>query len=352
MITAHAPLELPFAPRPFRGEMFSSWLLRLAAANCVSLDELLLGFQSSYPSAPCPVSLDLNLDRDFLRAMARFSRVPVITLGHLSLENQVPDPESTLLLWLTNNSAHSSRQLSRRLAYAFCHSCIAQQNSVHVRWEWTVACLLHCSVHKIPLSIGCPSCGDLDPLRFGIVPVPDHVSCQSCDANLLGHPNRSAHRPSSPRVIALEKAYRLALLGIAPDLAPLDGASGAQFRLFVDDTLRLLVNHQRSQWSARCGNHQPIPLSSRHEMIGTISQLILNACPDCDMYERRARYRKSLKLWNSLLAPLTSDSLRSLARASRAWPSVLQRPFASAFGKLRTDPGRIRDTHQSTLSGI
>jgi hypothetical protein len=333
MIAAHAPLELPFAPKPLRGELFSSWLLRLAAANCVSLDELLLGFQSSYPSAPCPVSLDLNLDRDFLRAMARFSRVPVITLSRLSLENQVPDPESTLLLWLTNNPGHFSRQLSRRLAYAFCLSCIAQQGSVHVRWEWTVACLLHCSVHKYPLSIGCPSCGDLDPLRFGIVPVAGHVSCQSCDADLLGHPDRSAHRPSSPRVIAIEKAYRLALRGIAPDLAPLDGASGAQFRHFVDDTLRLLVDHQESQWSTRCGNHQPNLLSSRHEMIGTISQLIMNACPDCDMYERQARYRKSVKLWSSLLAHLNLDSRRCLASASRAWPSVLQRRFATAFGK-------------------
>ena len=97
--------------------------------------------------------------------------------------------------------------------------------------------------------------------------------------------------------------------------------------------VQLLVNHQESQWSIRCGNHQAILLSSRHEMIGAISQLILNACTDCDMYERRARYRKSLKLRRLLLAHLTSDSRRSLARASRAWPSVLQRRFATAFGE-------------------
>jgi hypothetical protein len=129
MIAAHASLQLPFAPKPFRRELFSSWLLRLAAANCVSLDELLLGFQTSYPSAPCPFSIDLNLDRDFLKSMARFARVPVVTLSRLSLEKQVGDPESALLLRFTNNSGHCSRQLSRRLAYAFCPSCIAQQNS-------------------------------------------------------------------------------------------------------------------------------------------------------------------------------------------------------------------------------
>jgi hypothetical protein len=87
-------------------------------------------------------------------------------------------------------------------------------------------------------------------------------------------------------------------------------------------------------------------------MVGAISQVILNACPDCDMYERRARWRKSLTLWRSLLAHLTSDSRRSLARASRAWPTVLQRRFASALPTLREDSGRILDTHPSTLSGI
>lgn len=132
-----------------------------------------------------PFSIDLNLDREFLKSMARFARVPVVTLSRLSLEKQVPDPEPALLLRFTNNSGHCSRQLSRRLAYAFCPSCIAEQNFVHVTWEWTFACPLHCSFHNTPLSVGCPSCGDLDPLRFRAVPLTGHVPCQSCEANML-----------------------------------------------------------------------------------------------------------------------------------------------------------------------
>lgn len=74
MIVAQAPLQLPFAPKPFRRELFSSWLLRLADANCVTLDELLAGFQASYPSAPYAFSLDLNLEDGFLMFMAGMCR--------------------------------------------------------------------------------------------------------------------------------------------------------------------------------------------------------------------------------------------------------------------------------------
>ena len=49
-----APLQLPFAPKPFRGELFSSWLLRLAAANFVPLDELLSGLQQDIHRRPMP----------------------------------------------------------------------------------------------------------------------------------------------------------------------------------------------------------------------------------------------------------------------------------------------------------
>jgi TniQ len=203
MIVAQAPLQLPFAPKPFRRELFSSWLLRLADANCVTLDELLAGFQASYPSAPYAFSLDLNLDDVFLIFMARFSRVPFRTLSRLSIEKQVSNPEAALLLRFNNNS-RGSRQLSRRVGYAFCPYCIARQSFVHVPWEWAFVGLLHCSVHGTPLRVGCPSSGDMDPLSFGLTPAADHVPCQSCDANLLDDPTRKGRGPSSHTVLRLK----------------------------------------------------------------------------------------------------------------------------------------------------
>jgi LSD1 subclass zinc finger protein len=333
MIVAQAPLQLPFAPKPFRRELFSSWLLRLAAANCVTLEELLAGLQASYPLAPYALSLDVNLDDGFLRFIVRFSRVPPRRLGPLSLEKQVSNPEAALLLRFNNNSS-GSRLLNRRLGYAFCPYCVAHQSFVHVPWEWVFACLAHCSVHGTQLEVGCPSCGDLDPLPFGLIPGADHVRCQCCGANLLDDPTHKGRRPCSRTVLEFEKDYRAALLGAAPDLTLLQGASSAQFRQFVDDTLRLVANFLDERPFALYGKLQPSPGSSRQELIRTILQLVLNASTDCDMYERRARYRNSLKVWEPLLVPLTPEGRRNLARISRAWPASLQRSLASALAQI------------------
>jgi hypothetical protein len=113
----------------------------------------------------------------------------------------------------------------------------------------------------------------------------------------------------------------------------LHGASGAQFRQFVDDTLQLVANLLDERPLARCGKLQLSLGSSRQELIGIVSQLVLNASTDCDMYERRARYRKDLKVWKSLLVPLTPEARRSLARVSRA----LGHP---PFGGVSRQPSR------------
>ena len=331
MIAAHAPLQLPFTPKPIRRELFSSWLLRLAFANCVSLEELLMGLQARYSSAPCLLSLDLKLDDVFLNSMARISRLPFKTLKRMSLEQQVADPEAALLLRF-NNVLSCPRQLIRRLGYAFCRDCIAHQSFIHVPWEWTFACLLHCSMHNTLLVVGCRSCGDLDPLPFGSPPVSGRVPCRSCAENLLDEPFDSSRQPYPVNFITLQRAYRAALLGGAPGPALSAGGSGNQFRRFVDDTLRLLVEREGRSSSSGFSNHKPVfLLPSRSEMLGTVSQLVLNASPDCDMYERRARYRKSLKLWKPLLVPLNREQRLNLARASHAWPSDLHRRFAAAF---------------------
>ena len=330
IVHTEAPSQLPFAPKPFPRELFSSWLLRLAGANCVPLNELLSGLQARYPSTPYAFSLDLDLDEGFLLSIARFSRVPLRTLRRLSLEKQVPSPESTLLLRFNDNSG-GPRQLSRRLGYAFCSHCIARQSSVHVPWEWAIACLLYCSVHGILLCVGCPSCGESDPLPFGAIPIAGQVQCQSCDANLLEGLAPTAHRLSSHTILALERGYRTALLGSAPQLPMLEGTSGEQFRRFVDDTIRLVVNALDENPAERFEDHQPSLGTSRQKLIGIVWQLVVNGSVDCDMYERRTRYYKGLTLWKSLLIPLTPEGRRSLARLSRDWPPPLRRRLASAL---------------------
>jgi len=71
----------------------------------------------------------------------------------------------------------------------------------------------------------------------------------------------------------------------------LHGAGGEQFRRFVDDTTRLVINAMDEEPAARLDTHQASLGASRHMLIGTVWQLVVNGSTDCDIYERRARYR-------------------------------------------------------------
>ena len=51
MSTTFAPAQLPIAPRPVSSELFSSWMLRVASGNCISLWELFEAVGSKYSEA-------------------------------------------------------------------------------------------------------------------------------------------------------------------------------------------------------------------------------------------------------------------------------------------------------------
>lgn len=155
-----APAQLPLSPRPIPHELFSSWLLRVAAANCTPLDELLDGFEARYSGLPSLPSLDFGLTPLFLQSISIFCRVPVERVRALDLSQRLPQLEGSLLLRFTGRSVSCPRATWRRLAYAFCPLCIAEQSIIHVRREWCFACITQCSVHGTPLQLGCASCGE------------------------------------------------------------------------------------------------------------------------------------------------------------------------------------------------
>ena len=215
MIEAIAPARLPLAPRPLPTELFSSWLLRVAGANCVSLDELLHGFHFSYPTAPCPESLDLGLQPSFLQAIARFCRVPIATIQALDLERRLPHLQKALLLRFPFGPECCSRRQAWRLGYAFCPLCIAQQPVVHIRWDWCFACIVRCAVHRTSsLHFGCPGCGEADPLSLGSPHITaSELACQSCGHHLGTRTDPPDDPQSEQGIQKVEEAYRTALLG-------------------------------------------------------------------------------------------------------------------------------------------
>jgi hypothetical protein len=330
MKIAFAPRQLPFAQRPFANELFSSWLMRIADANCVSLEELMLGFQCRHPEVACPASLDWDFPQPFLKTMARFCRTSCGSLRALDLRTRLPDAETALLLRSKAYSDQCPRLRDKRTGYAFCPNCITEQPYVHVRWEWAFPALLRCHVHKSPLRHGCPLCGEDDPLPFGTAPL-GAIPCQSCGANLRGS-ERSPHvRHVEGAHVSIERIYRAALLGAAPRPALLGQTTGTQFRRFVDDLLQLLAWYPNPELSPRLTDPRNQYLPFRTEMLAIVGALVRNAAPESKPNRRQIKYREGLRLWLSVLSLLSRREEAWIETASERWPSALRRRLRAAL---------------------
>jgi hypothetical protein len=169
MSALFAPAQLPIAPKPLADELLSSWLLHTAAANGVSLAELLDALRLGYPEADLfGQMLDYSVPEPTLRALSAFTRVCLMSLRNLDLSVRVQHLNSSLLLRFQGRELciGCPRGHSRRVRYAFCARCLTQQKRLHIRWDWCFVALNRCAVHPTALLDGCPHCGDVDPLDF------------------------------------------------------------------------------------------------------------------------------------------------------------------------------------------
>jgi hypothetical protein len=329
MSAAFAPPQLPFTPRPFRNELFSSWVLRIADANCISLQELMLGFQSCHPEVLCPNSLDWGFSTEFLKAMARFCRAPAGTLRSLDLRSRLPKAQKVLLLHLRAVSDECRRCRKERIGYAFCITCISQQRYVHARWEWAFPALLFCHVHKSPLRYGCPMCGEDDPLPFGAPAVPS-IPCWSCGTDLTGRAFGSHVRRVDSAHAFVQKVYRATLRGISPDYALLGDNTAVQFQCFVDDLFQLLTWYPSPGLSPRSTDPRDLHFAFRKDILGIIAALVVNAAPASEQHGTSIKSREGLALWLRVLGLLSRREAEWIEAASELWPSALRQRLISA----------------------
>jgi hypothetical protein len=135
MTTTCAPAQLPFAPKPIPEELLSPWLLRVGAANYITLAELMDGLESRYPGASLLPSLDFSLPQLFIDSISAFCRVPVNRIQALDLSQRLPHLKTALLLRFPDRLSWGPRTKWQRLAYAFCPLCLAGQRVIYVPWE-------------------------------------------------------------------------------------------------------------------------------------------------------------------------------------------------------------------------
>jgi hypothetical protein len=257
-----APAELPFAPRPRAAELLSSWLMRVAAANLISLRELLDGFEERYGDVLSNVPIDYAIPEAAVAALSQFCRMAPEKVSALDLRQRVPHLNPVLLLRYPQDlsALWCPRCSGRRVRYSFCSSCLACQRVIHLRWDWSVACLIRCAVHRMPLLDGCPTCGEPDPLTFSGFDSSPILVCRSCGSDLTASPKDAEDVQRKCDIEAVEDAYRTMLLGIAPDPALLGKATDRAFRQFVEDMLQLL---RRSLNPCSPWQTTEVPFSSR-----------------------------------------------------------------------------------------
>jgi len=329
MNAAFAPAQLPIAPKPLPNELISSWLLRTAAANAISLAQLLDALCLHYPAAGFCGQLDYSVPEATLRALSHFTRVHLISLRELDLNVRVFHLNSALLLRFEGRefSIACPRGQSRRVRYAFCPQCLAQQKRLHVRWDWCFVALVRCAVHRTVLLEGCPQCGDADPLDFSRPWAPPIVFCRSCCADLTRSSEEldlTADREDSISII--ENAYRSAVL---PGKSHLQTAADRELRRFVEDMLRVL----QVVFSSPTQNFGIIPTLSipRCKLVRILAQLLCNAIPRNGRKCPDANYRRGLVLWSTLFQVICESEWTDLQGCFPYWPAPLRRRFVSAL---------------------
>ena len=243
----------------------------------------------------CPVSLHSTLRRYFIlvgshrtadpepRATDKITTTSV-NRAHFAPEShfgeEQPHLETALLLRFPGDNPFSSRRKECRVGYSFCPLCIANQDLVHVRWEWCFASIIRCSVHRIPLQVACPVCSESDPLSFDRPDLKPNRTCWACGASLVDPTENCSYvRKYEPVIRAVEDAYRAALLGIAPHPTLVGKATNGAFRRFVDDMLQLLICFPQHDSDPTNKINNTTPLRPRQIPFVMISELIANAAP-------------------------------------------------------------------------
>jgi hypothetical protein len=323
------PAELPFAPRPYSTELVSSWLLRVAAANLVSLRELLDGFEERYGPVLNNVPIDYAIPDAAVVALAQFCRVVPEKIRALDLRQRAPYLKPALLLRYQNISLLGCPRSSlRRVRYAFCPLCLCGQRVIHVRWDWSVACLIRCALHRTPLLDGCWVCGESDPLTFSGFALSPIRLCRSCGSDLSSSRDQAENAVGKSNVQAVEDTYRAVLLGIAPHPTLLGKATDRAFRQFAEDMLQLLTRSLNPCSACKATGAVPFP---RQDILRIVAALIENAAPSSDPRVRRKRYSRGLTLWATLLKSIPEYEGAAIEQSSLHWPVALRRRFVSAL---------------------
>ena len=230
-----AAIRLPVAPRPFRDELLSSWMVRVASRYGLEVPDMTAYMAGQRDTLPLLRQIDDTApDPELLKIWARGCRIDPARHERLSLKfrhhNRPRD-------WIS-----SARGGGVSVCFACFDADVAVGRDAYIRADWRLVERVVCPVHKEMLRDRCLECGahlrTSFRLRTGLL----RVFCAKCECLLTGRGGARADRADTAftegtltfqrqveRIINGDKGH-LALLErtIRALWAPLDRAGAAR----------------------------------------------------------------------------------------------------------------------------
>jgi hypothetical protein len=234
---------LPFAPRPFPGELLISWICRLAAANHICPTIFL-------PELECINRYRLNCDpgENIINRLAVMARVSRRALVELLLPNQFPNLSLLTFLQAPDPSVVSSDECpSTAFPLPFCIKCASEEElpgrSLHWQAVSGLLTTVVCPKHGTDFSHSCPGC-DSRQLTLVWKETRLMIRCLRC----AWRPRMSLHgeQPGTCSLGSQQLLFRLqhdivaALRDQPPSNFWFGGIPASQFLAVVDDLFWLL----------------------------------------------------------------------------------------------------------------
>ena len=171
-----AQVRFPVAPRPFRDELLSSWMARVAARYGAEPLEMMvyLTGQGGRDAGARQVD-DVAPDMGLLRLWAKACRIDPERLRRRSLASRYPDRPRD---WFLTETVPA------------CLACfdvdVAAGRDAYLRAIWRLAARVVCPAHRTMLLDRCPACFGRLRLSFRMLNGLLRPFCRKCDAVLTG----------------------------------------------------------------------------------------------------------------------------------------------------------------------
>jgi hypothetical protein len=180
-------IRLPVAPRPFRDELLSSWMSRVATRFGLEVPDMtayLAGQEGTLPTL-CQIA-DTTPEPELLKIWARGCRIDPARLERLTLEARYRNRSRD---WVSSRGGGG---------VSVCLACfdadVAAGRDAYIRAGWKLVERVVCPVHNEILRDRCPECGAHLPASFRLRRGLLRVFCAKCECILTGKGGARADR--------------------------------------------------------------------------------------------------------------------------------------------------------------